>query len=310
MTMQGNMKVTQEPIEYPPLEMPPNVVREKVTIWSVGVPLDADIYRPKNIGKDEKLPAIVTTHGWGGNKQTAERYAALFASSGKIVICFSHSSWGNSQERLVPVGEVPALDQNHEAMVKVRMIRDLVDPIDWIHNFRAAVDYIEGEPQVDVERIGAWGTSYGGGIVVAAAVQDERIKAMVLQVPMVFNPPLDFLPLIKQRAIQIARGEIAPIPQLTDEFPGMVGTPHYARMGLHKPADALPHIQIPTLIIDAGEEEFFDTAISGKAAYEYLQGQGVESYYEVIPSIKHYGIYFEGYKRGSTLAQDWFLKYL
>ncbi|HAS42900.1 MAG TPA: hypothetical protein DCS93_20640 [Microscillaceae bacterium] len=298
---------TQEPIEYPFLEMPPNVMREKITIWSLGVPLDADIYHPKNIAEGEKLPGIVTTHGWGGNKQTAERYAALFASSGKVVICFSHGSWGDSQGRVIPVDEVPALDQNNESMVKVRMIRDLVDPIDWVQNFIAAIDYLEGEPHIDVERIGGWGTSYGGGIVVAAAAQDERIKAMAIQVPMVFNPPLDFLPLMKQRAIQVARGEIA---QLTDEFPGMVGTPHYARMRFHKPGDYIRNITIPTMIIDAGEEEFFDTTISGKAAHQYLQSQGVECYYEVIPGIKHYGIYFDGYERGSTLAQDWFSKHL
>ncbi|MEM9461224.1 MAG: acetylxylan esterase [Myxococcota bacterium] len=300
----------REPVTYPPLVMPANVEREKITIWSQGVPLDGDIYRPKTIGAAEDLPAVVHCHGWGGDKHTAERYAASLAASGMITLCFTQSTWGESGGALIPVGDMPELDENNEATVKVRMVQDLVDPLDWVQNYRAAVDYIEGEPHVDTNRIGGWGTSYGGGIVVSAATHDDRIKALSVQVPMLFNPPESFMPVIKERAIQIARGQIDPIPQDTDSFPGMVGTPHYARMGQHRPGDLVARVKIPTLIIDAGNEEFFDITISGAAAHERLKNNGVDTYYEVIPGIDHYGIYLDGYERGNQLAHEWFGKYL
>ena len=60
----------------------------------------------------------------------------------------------------------------------------------------------------------------------------------------------------------------------------------------------------------AENEEMFDNNVSGGAAYKRLQERGVESYYEVLPDIDHYGIYFGGYDRGSQLALEWFQKHL
>jgi hypothetical protein len=51
-----------EPV-YPPLEMPPTVERRKVTIWSNGVALDGDVYRPRQVAPDAELPAVVLCHG-------------------------------------------------------------------------------------------------------------------------------------------------------------------------------------------------------------------------------------------------------
>ena len=303
-----------KPAEYAPLVMPDNVERETVKIWSLGVALDADIYRPKNIGVDDKLPAVVTTHGLGGDKHTAERYAAKFASEGIIAITFTINTWKGSKGMILPVENISGLDENHQATVKVKMIRELVDPIDWIQNYRSAIDYLEGEPHVDPNRLGAWGTSYGGGIALGAVSVDDRIKALSIQVPMASDPPEQFLPIMKKRAIQIARGEIAPIPQGTDAFPFQntpnYGTPHFARMLQHKPKSYLENINVPTLIIDAANEEMMDIRENGGAAHELLKSREVETYYEVIPDINHYGIYFGGFERGSQLALDWFQKYL
>ncbi|MEO0884238.1 MAG: hypothetical protein AAFY34_16145 [Pseudomonadota bacterium] len=144
------------PIIYPKLDMPDNVHREGVTIWSQGLALDADIYRPAGLAADDKIPGVVLSHGMGGDKLTCERYAALFASSNMICISFSQPSWGKSQGRMSIVGDLPDPDENGEMIVKVKMARDLIDPLDWVDSYRAVLDYLEGEPNVDPERIGAW----------------------------------------------------------------------------------------------------------------------------------------------------------
>lgn len=63
-------------IEYPVLVMPETVERTTVKIWSNGVALDAYLYRPKGLAEEQRLPAVVLSHGWGGSKSTGERYAA------------------------------------------------------------------------------------------------------------------------------------------------------------------------------------------------------------------------------------------
>lgn len=300
----------EDPIVYPPLEMPDTVERHAVRIWSHGVALDGDIYRPKQLGADEKVPGVVLTHGIGGDKLTPERYAAKFAASRMIALSFTHASWAGSQGRILPVDDLPVADENGEATVRVRLIRELLDPLEWVESYISAIDYIEGEPNVDVTRIGAWGTSFGGGTAFYSAAEDNRIKALAVQVPAVFSAPDPMKTLGHQRAIQIARGEFDAIPQSTDTMPGLKGTPHFARLARFKVAEKADELDVPTLIIDAGDEEMFDTTQSGGAAHKRLKSRGVETHYEVIPGIGHYGIYFEGFEPGSRLAHDWFVKHL
>ena len=45
-----------------------------------------------------------------------------------------------------------------------------------------AISFFEAQPQVDPERIGLWGTSFGGANAPYAAAVDSRVKAVVGQV--------------------------------------------------------------------------------------------------------------------------------
>lgn len=300
----------ENPIIYPPLEMPENVERFPVTVWSRGQALDADIYRPKGLDDSTKLPAVVLSHGIGGDKLTAERYAAKFAAAGMIALSFTHAGWEGSRGPLWPTGELSQPSEGGLVEGSVREVRELLDPLDWVESYLAAIDYIVGEPHVDVSRLGAWGTSFGGGTAFYAAARDPRIKALTIQVPAVFPVPPEMAALGQMRATQIARGDFTAISPGGDQMPGLKGIPHFARMSQFDVAKQVERINVPTLILDAENEELFDIRLSGGAAYERLQERGVESYYEVLPGIDHYGIYFDGYERGSELALDWLLKHL
>ncbi|MEL7452889.1 MAG: CocE/NonD family hydrolase [Pseudomonadota bacterium] len=301
----------ENPIVYPELVMPENVECETVTVWSLGLALDADVYRPKGLSEGDKLPAVILSHGIGGDKLTASRYAAKFAESGMIAISFSQTSWGNSHGRMTVVGDLPEPDENGERTVKVKMAHEVMDPLDWVDCYRSAIDYISGDPNVDPARIGAWGTSFGGGTSVYAAAIDKRIKAVSVQVPALFNAPPEMEQIGAARAQQIARGVTPPIPDgPPDAMPNLRGTPNFARMAQYRIGDQAQHITVPTLIMDAANEELFDIRESGGKAYETIKANGVEAYYEVLPDIDHYGIYFGGFERGCELANDWFVKHL
>ncbi|MEU1443994.1 alpha/beta hydrolase [Streptomyces mirabilis] len=296
---------------YPPLVMPDGVGRQQVTVWSDGIALDADLYRPTDVAPDAALPAVVLGHGWGGSKLTAERYAALFASAGMITLTFSQGTWFDSGSPLQLVGDVPALDDGNEALTQVRFIRDLVDPFAWAANLRAALDYIEGEPNVDPTRIGLWGTSFGGGIAVHLAANDSRVKALAVQVAAIAPLGGRVAELARRRAIDTARGDFDAIPQGVDPWPNMAGTPYLAKLAHYDPLAQVDRLRIPTLIIDAGDEEMFPIADNGARAAEIIKNTpgGVVDY-QVIPGIDHYGIYFDGYEPGSRAALDWWERHL
>jgi dienelactone hydrolase len=299
--------------QYPQLVMPPTVERTNVMIWSNGVALDGDLYRPSGLGAGQGAAAVVLSHGWGGDKSTGERYAAKFAAAGIVSLCFSHSGWGASGSRVLLVGDRPELDEKNEAVAKVRFIRELVDPVEWRQNFRAAIDYVEGEPGVGPGRIGAWGTSYGGGIAMHSAANDERIKALAVQVAFLAGVKGPMAAHCKQRAIDIARGKIAPIPQGIDGdiYPRLAGTPHLARFLQHNTIDEVGKLRVPTLMLDAGNEDLFDIRDHSGKAYEALKTQTrVPVRYKVIDGIDHYGIYFKGFDEGSEAALDWFATHL
>lgn len=272
--------------EYPPLVMPDNITRTQVTIHSEGFKLDGDLYRPKDLGGDRKAPAVVLSHGWGGSKTTPERYAAKFASAGMVALTFSYAGWFGS--------EGPA--------------RDFLDPMLQLANYRSALDWIEGEPNVDVNRIGAWGTSFGGGIVIYTAAHDDRIKAIFTQVGALAPfGPARAREKAKARATEVARGKD---PVGVDTLAPLAGSYHLGRFSTYRPVDFVDRVKVPTSLIDAGNEELFDIKEHSGRAYDVLKRAGVPTEYEIVPGIDHYGIYFEGFDRGSEAALAWFKKYL
>ena len=115
----------------------------------------------------------------------------------------------------------------------------------------------------------------------------------------------------RQRAIEIARGAIDPIPEGLDARPGLAGSPNLAKSARYNVLGELDRLHIPTNMIDAGDEEMFAIAENCGRAFEQLRGRpGQIVNYQVIPGIKHYGIYFEGYDASSRSALAWFERHL
>ena len=82
---------------YPPL--PDDVARKQVVIWSDGTRMAGDVYLPKNITADAKLPAIVFVHGTGGVKKMpwSIKLAVESARRGYAFLNFDYRGWGERQ---------------------------------------------------------------------------------------------------------------------------------------------------------------------------------------------------------------------
>lgn len=297
--------------QRPPFELPKNISRKPVVIWSEGVRLAGDVYAPKSMKAGDRLPAIILCHGWGGTKLGLQRYGAKFAAAGYVVLAFDYRGWGESGSKLVVIGDTPEADDHGEATVKVRVVREVVDPIDEAQDIHHAINFMMGEPGVDTNRIGLWGSSYGGGLIIWMAAHDERVKCLVSQVPGMGVMSDQWRKLGAKRAIEIARGDVEAIPQTIDAVEGLRGVPHVAKMTLYGVVGVAHRVSIPTMIIDAENEELMNRLENGRAVYKIIKRRGrVPVEYHVIRGISHYDIYRDSYRESTDLAVGWFNKHL
>jgi hypothetical protein len=290
---------------------------EAITIWADGVRLAGNLWKPEDLKKSEKRPAILMVHGWGGLKSHLNQaYAPQFAEMGYIVLTFDYRGWGESEGKLVRTGEKPT-DAGDEYTIKVKEVRTIVDPLDQLEDIRAAHAYLVGESQVDGDRLAIWGSSLGGGLALQTAATLSGFKVLITQVGAV-NPraddsdspenPLSPANMLRMRSA-VSRGDLPPFPGPGGGIEGLSGFPDWHRYVLYDPFATAGQLTAATLIIDAANEELFDISKNGAALNQKIKQQ-VETRYEALPG-KHYDIYRDkGYEAALTMEKDWLKKHL
>lgn len=116
-------------------------------------------------GEDHgKMPCVVMGHGFGAVRdQRLDAYAERFAAAGLAALVFDYRHFGDSS------GEP----------------RQLLDIRRQHEDWRAAISFARTLVGVDPARIAIWGSSFGGGHVLAIAAEDHSLSAVVSQVPFV-----------------------------------------------------------------------------------------------------------------------------
>ncbi|MGB4708125.1 MAG: alpha/beta fold hydrolase [Fuerstiella sp.] len=313
---QGTSRADWKAKKYP--SIPDDVERTSVTIWSDGTRMAGDIYRPKKTPVGTKLPAIVFVHGTGGVKKMpwSVKLATGFAQHGYVFLNFDYRGWGESESKLLLLGEMPEPNKAGEVTVKARAIRWQMDFADQTTDIRNAIAFISGESDVDPARIGILGTSYGGGLVTWTAANDPRLKCAAVQVPgMGSHKQLPFYEKVYALMTKQARGDAEPIPFRTGAPGGKMSSYSHMRYNIAKDASfnaikAASDVKIPMLIIDAGQEELMDITKNGGRVAEILQANGTTVKYHVIPDMGHYGVYSHRLKDALKMEIDWFDEHL
>jgi len=291
-----------------------DVDHEVITIWSEGVRLAGDLYKPKDLKANENLPGILLVAGWGGSKENLKRnYAPQFAARGFVVLAFDYKSWGQSDGPLIPIGSLAQTEEAIEVDLSAIHIRKVVDPYSMLADVRASLNYLSGEAQVMPGNLGIWGTSFGGALSLVIAASDDRIKAYVDQMGPV-NFAYNYRDLTtkaaRQMAVATARGDLPPFPgPEVSKNPGLKGYPDWAALKRFDPMGQVDSLQVPTLIIDAEDETLFDRTKNGLLLHETIKDR-VDSRYIAYPG-KHYDMYQgENRKAAAKAALDWFVEYL
>jgi uncharacterized protein len=141
------------------------VTREDIEFTAHGATLRGWFYPAEGAGGPS--PCVVVQHGFSGVKEMwLDRIAEVFQSAGLAALVYDHPGFGASDA----LDGTPRLE---------------VDPWQQVRCIQDAITYAQSRPEVDDDRIGLWGSSYGGGHALVVAATDRRVKAVVSQVPFV-----------------------------------------------------------------------------------------------------------------------------
>jgi uncharacterized protein len=280
-------------------------------IFSEGTRIQADIYHAKSLA-GKILPTIIMAHGWGGTAALLRTQATDFANAGYFVIAFDYRGWGNSDSRVMLTQPAPESKSGQPFSTEVKEIREVVDPVDQLQDYLNVIHWAMGEAMVDKNRIGLWGTSFSGGLVVAAAARDSRIKALVSQVGFfgtaVTKLPAEQLARARDDGTKRAHGELPYPPPRAREVGSLSGGPIREKFLLYDAVDDAAKVKnCAMLFIAAEKEELFDNKDHPEAAFKRA---AEPKKYSVIPGIAHYGIYSQARQEASDLALDWFNQHL
>ena len=128
-----------------------------ISFYSEGQKLVGDLYEPDGLAADERRAGVLLCHGYTGVKDLyLPDNARRLNAAGYVVLTFDYKGWGESEgspSRLAPWSRVT--------------------------DSQAALTFLGLQTHVDPERLGIYGTSYGGATVVWVAALDPRVKCVV-----------------------------------------------------------------------------------------------------------------------------------
>lgn len=120
------------------------------------------IYIPQ--GTEEKMPAVIFSHGFGGNHSVGTQYAEALAEQGYAVYCFDFCGGSSGSRSDGSTLEMSVFTEQADMEAVIAMIQEL--------------EY------VDSENLFLMGTSQGGAVsAITGAAHKEEIRGMVLLYP-------------------------------------------------------------------------------------------------------------------------------
>lgn len=205
--------------------------------------------------KTDRRVGIVFCHGFGGNKEgTPLGLSTLLAEYGYTILTFDYRGFGGSDG---PRGRLNPAEQIEDA----------------VH----ALACLSTQHGLDPRRIGIYGTSFGGGVAVAAAHQSGLAHAVIVSVPVTHGG--DWLRSImrwseynelRARAMRaIARKAANAEIEMVERFNIMVPDPHtsnrykdpvpvaietFYHVLQHAPVDQADQMTVPVCVIGAKDD--------------------------------------------------------
>ncbi len=120
------------------------------------------VYIPQNAG--EQMPAVIFSHGYGGNYRVGAQYAGALAERGYVVYCFDFC------------GGSPG-SRSDGSTLEMSIFTEQAD-------LEAVIAMMQGLDYVDSDNLFLMGTSQGGAVsALTGAAHKEEIRGMILLYP-------------------------------------------------------------------------------------------------------------------------------
>ena len=133
-------------------------MENKMTFSSDGLKLSGIVHTPDDLRSGERRPAFIVLHGFGGNKD----------GHGQSVVAKQFTQWGYVTMRIDFRG---CGDSEGE--------RGRIICLDQVADTRNALTYLATHPEVDPDRIGLVGSSFGAAVAVFTGGADRRVAAVI-----------------------------------------------------------------------------------------------------------------------------------
>src|SRR6476469_2964621 len=139
--------------------------------------IDADLYLPDGASTSNKVPAVLSTHGFGGDKADDNQTAIGkgFVGQGYAVLSYSGLGFGKT------TCKITLDDPDYDGKAGKQMVDVLAGTRAYTPAGSSTPTYLRSiatQSAVD-PRVGMIGGSYGGQIQYAVAKQDPRVDAII-----------------------------------------------------------------------------------------------------------------------------------
>src|SRR5262249_15344123 len=133
-------------------------MEDKITFSSDGLKLSGIVHTPDGLRSGDRRPAFIVLHGFGGNKE----------GHGQSVVAKQFTEWGYVTMRIDFRG-CGESEGEHGRIICLDQVADT----------RNALTYLATRPEVDPERIGLVGSSFGAAVAVFSGGADQRVAAVI-----------------------------------------------------------------------------------------------------------------------------------
>ncbi|UCG82081.1 MAG: alpha/beta hydrolase [Dehalococcoidia bacterium] len=290
---------------------------KKVEFYSRECKLAGVLYLPAKV--EEHTAGIVLCQGYTGTKEMfLPLLSQAFCEAGYACLIFDYRGWGESE------GE-----------------KGCLFPQEQVEDIRNALTFLSIQEVVDPERLGLYGTSFGGANAITVASMDGRVKCLVACLPIGNGGRWlrslrrlwewrEFLQLIDDdRRNRIRGGKsrrmsafdvVPPEPSIKEAMDAVAKEGLYSfaedEVSLesveaiieYSPQDVVAQISPrPILFIHAGT----DNLVSSEESEVLYERAGEPKKLVIIPGATHVDFYLsDAFSQVTALSLDWFRRYL
>lgn len=287
----------------------------QIDFLSENIRIAGTVYLPKLHTIDSKIPGIILCQGFAGTKEMLlPPYAEKFAENGYIVLTFDYRGFGDSD------GELGRLTPKLQ-----------------VEDIKSAIIFLSSFVGVDAERIGLWGTSYGGANAIVAASTDKRVKCLCIQLTfgdgercLIANSTPEDIAKLKETLEKLYKKKeltgkemMMPVSKIlsdeqskaffqeySDKFPELkIKIPFLTIRETinYKPESFLQNLHVPILIVGAEKDRVNPVS----ETYNLYKAASEPKELLIINGATHFELYNGEYLEQSVAAQlSWFDKYL